>query len=132
MEFDFSETVEYIPEWNKNKQEVGDKQVKATLSLLDMGELIQLIAITAKANQDSDDGVAGAEGTALMVKAAQDFLPQHVTIKNFRKLNGDELDIDTIVRFPIFMNFTVELLQALIEASTPNEDDVGNLKGQPG
>ena len=132
MEFDFSETVEYIPTWNYNKHGGKDEQVRATLTLLDMGELISLIAITAKANQDTEEGETGAEGTALMVKAAQDFLPKHVTLFNFRNKKGEELDIDRVVRFPIFMNFTVELLQALIEASTPNVDDVGYLSGQPG
>lgn len=132
MEFDFSETVEFTPEWNKNKQEPEDKQIKTTLTLLDMGELIELIAITAKANQDTVDGDPGPEGAALMAKAAQDFLPEHVTITNFHNKKNEELDIDTIVRFPVFMNFMSELLAALIEASTPNEDDVGNLSGQPG
>lgn len=131
MQIEFSPEVVYVPVYNKNKDLPESEQIKVEFTVLEMGELIEIIGITAKAgirkNSEVDED---SETAGIMIEAARKFLPGHTTIRNFRTTSGDEIDIDLVLKYPKFLQLMVELLGALVENSSPGDEDQKNSNEQ--
>ncbi len=132
MKVSFSRLVEYVPEWNGNKDLPEAEQVKVKLVPLEMGDLVGLMEVIQDFTGDADEE---GKTTVAMDKAVS-------VLKNISHLSGSieviNLEDDSgpvtsedIVKFPRFMELTMEVFNELASISMPNEEDEKNSKAQP-
>jgi hypothetical protein len=128
MKYSFTPTAEFIPEWNGNRELPDEEQIKMTVSVLSMGDLLNLMDVMEQGGNtgevDSDQLDMGT--TKALVEMATELLPKYIT--DFRGLEVDDgpIDIATMSGFPQFINLIVEITFELISRSTPNEEDTKN------
>jgi hypothetical protein len=132
MKFKFTPTSVFSPEWNGNRDLPESEQITMTLSVLNMGDLLNLMD-TIESHKDGNDSVDSDSLDVSTVKEivsmANELLPKYVT--DFKGLESDDgpIGLDTLCKYPQFMNLVVEITFELINKSTPDEEDSKNLEG---
>ncbi len=131
MKYKLSKEVEFTPVWNENKELPEEEQVKFTLKVLSMGDVLILMdtledAADEDGNVDGDRLTAGT--TTKLVNEATRLLPIYATMEGLEGEDGEVIGVDTITLFPQFIGLITEVLFELISISTPNEADSGNSK----
>lgn len=136
MQTDFSLTQSYIPEWNGNRALPEDEQIKAVLSVIDMGSLMRLVDAFSKTGIASEGKVDtdNIDHSAIqpVLNEFGGLLPQNVKLSNLKGKDGVEVTIEQVVKFPTFLGLALELLMKLMEISSPSEEDVKNLNTPSG
>lgn len=128
MKYNFTPTAPFTPEWNGNRELPEDEQISMTLSILSMGDLLNLMDVMEnqghKGEVDSD--MLPASTTKAIVDLATELLPRYAT--DFKGLDTDNgpLDLTALCAYPQFIGLVVEITFELISRSTPNEDDTKN------
>ena len=130
MQISFSKIVAYTPEWRDNDKLPEAEQCSASLTLLDVEDLMFLLDAFSEAGIEGEVEQAdlGTEQLKPIIKTNGHLLPKYVKISNLKNkvTGGEEITIEDIVKYPYFLNLAAELLMKLAEASSPSDDDVGN------
>lgn len=135
MKYHLSKQVEFIPEWNSNKDLPEKEQVKFDLRVLSMGDVLLLMdtledVADDKGNVDSDTLTASM--TSKLVNEAVRLLPTYAAMSGLEDQDGTEITVNNITEFPQFVGLITEVLFELISISQPNEVDLGNSSGPSG
>lgn len=134
MQIDFSLDHEYTPEWRGNDKLPEAEQFGATLTILDVEDLMFLLDAFAEAGIEGEVEATELTGDQLkpIIKSNGHLLPKYVTVSNLRrKAGGEELTIADVVKYPYFLALAAELLMRLAEVSSPDDEDVGNSDAPP-
>jgi hypothetical protein len=126
MKFSFSKDVEYVPEWNGNDKLPAKEQIKCTLTVLNMNELMILVDAFTKAGITGEEQIQDTAAMKPILDQMGPLLPKHVKMKGLFDDSGKAITMEEIVEYPIFLNLCVELLMKLSEISSPSDDDAKN------
>jgi hypothetical protein len=128
VKVNFKKSVPFTPEWNDNKKLPEADQLHLTLSPLDVGEALHLMATLQDGGFDSGEvKTLKVEQSKALIESCGKYIPAHVT-----EVRGNEdFDMEDVVKYLAFMTLAAEILFKLIEISQPTEQDVKNLKPQP-
>lgn len=134
MQIDFSLDHPYTPEWRGNDKLPEAEQMSATLTILNVDDLMFLMDAFSEAGIEGEVETADLSGEQLkpIIKSNGHLLPKYVKIHNLRKSSGgEELTVADIVTYPYFLALAAEILMRLAEVSSPDQDDVGNSNAPP-
>lgn len=132
MRVKFSKSVEYIPEWKKNRDLPEAEQVRVTIKPMKMQDLMVLLDDLQRAAADGQLAVTDAEAPSNVVKIKEllkssgHLLPRYATVHNL--FNGDDepVGIEDVVDYPHFMGLAAEVLSYLAARAMPNEEERKN------
>jgi hypothetical protein len=134
MQISFSKDTVYTPEWRGNDKLAEGEQFTATLTLLNVEDLLFLLDAFNEAGIQGEVEQTDLDTDQLkpILKSNGHLLPKYVKINNLKNSEtGVDLTTAEIVEFPFFLNLAAELLMKLAEVSSPNDDDVGNSNALP-
>jgi hypothetical protein len=122
MKIEFSRSREYVPEFNGNKELPEEEQLKATISVMRLSDLLDLGDTFKEADfEEGDMKNMTLDQMKVLVKGAGQYVPKYV------KLSGnDGFALDDVVQFPQFLSLAAELLFTLLSYSQPTTADVKN------
>ncbi len=129
MQIEFSLDHPYTPEWRGNDKLPEAEQFTATLSIMDVADLMFLLDTFSEAGIEGqvEQDELSTEQLKPILKSVGHLLPTYVKIINLRnKKTGTEITVEEIVKYPYFLPLASELLMRLAEVSSPSEDDTGN------
>ncbi len=134
MQISFSREQSYTPEWRGNDKLPEAEQFTATLTLLNVEDLMFLLDAFSEAGigGEVEQSDLAVDQLKPILKSNGHLLPTYVKVSNLKNsATGDEINIEQIVEFPFFLNLAAELLMKLAEVSSPSDDDVGNSNALP-
>jgi hypothetical protein len=122
MKVNFSKNTHYVPEFNDNKILPIVDQISAEVSPLPFTVFLDIRDVLAQSSfTRADLKDLTTDQLKLIVGALGKYVPAYVV------LNGLEgFTVEDVVNYTPFFPLAVELLFALINASTPNEADLKN------
>jgi len=129
MQIAFSIDHPYTPEWRGNNELPEAERFTATLSTMTVSDLMLLLDGFSEAGVEGTVEVTsiGTEQMKPIIAQLGTLLPKYVKIHNLNRAeDGTSVTVDDVIKFPYFLNLSVELLMKLAEISTPQDDDVGN------
>lgn len=134
MKYKLSKEVNFVPEWNGNKDLEQAEQVKFVLKVLSMGDVLLLMDTLESSGVADEDGNVNSETltagtTTQLVNEAVRLLPQYTSMEGLENEDGEEITVNNICEFPQFIGLITEVLFKLIEISTPNDGDSENSSG---
>ena len=138
MKVKFSRSVDYIPEWNGNRELPDSDQVKTKLRPLEMHDLIKLmdnlqsaaVGVPDPASQVASDLPKNMGQIKSLVETCGDLIPKYCDITGLEDGSGPVTSTD-LTRFTWYLALAAELLSELGSISMPNEAEEKNLKTQP-
>jgi hypothetical protein len=115
-------TIEFVPDWNKNKK--SDNPIKIHFNPLSIDCYCELIDIAQKARENTETGKI--KDFSVMGKLALRMLP--VFKKNITKIenitNGNRIIIiEELVESPEFIELNSEIMNEMIIRATITQDD---------
>lgn len=137
MKVDFHRVIEFVPDWKDNAELPEKEQIMIILSPLEYGDFLHVVDRISKIGAGGDlSEIQEDERRSKMVidlmTDAGDIIPRYV--QEVRNLEGPDGPIqpEDITKYSYFFELGIEVLNTLVEVSTPNEDEEGNLDTQPG
>lgn len=129
MQYEFSKTTKFVPEWNKNSELEEAERVSMTLSVLSMGDVLRVMDIlegSSAPGGNVDSNQLDMATTGKLVEYATGVLPTYVS--EFANLEGPEgpVGVSDICQYPQFIGLIIEILFQLVSISTPSEEDTKN------
>lgn len=124
MRLNFSKTATFIPTFNGNNALSEKDRLTATLTVMDMGDLIDLVDALQRAAGGAtvvDTSKINVEGTKALITSAAHFLPKYVALSG-----AEDFTMEDVVKYPAFFPLAQELLVELSRISSPTEQDVKN------
>lgn len=134
MQISFSKTQVYTPEWRGNNKLAEGERFTASLTLLNVEDLMFLLDAFSEAGIEGEVEQSSLDTDQLkpIIKSNGHLLPKYITVNNLKNSEGGEdLTINDVVEYPFFLNLAAELLMKLAEVSSPSDDDVGNSDAPP-
>jgi len=138
MQISFSKTKMYTPEWRGNDKLVEGERFTASLTLLNVEDLMFLLDAFSEAGIEGevDQSKLDTDQLKPIIKSNGNLLPKYVKVNNLKNSDdGSDIDIEAVVEYPFFLNLAAELLMKLAEISSPSDEEVGNsnapLDGEP-
>ncbi len=122
MKIAFSKSVEYTPEFHKNKELPITEQLIATCGVIEINEYFHILDVLQNVGfKEGDQNSLTLAQMALLSKEAGAYLLKYV------KLTGnDGFSLEDVVKYPKFFPLTTELLFKLVEIASPSDQDVKN------
>lgn len=138
MKVKFSKSVQFTPEWNKNRELPEKDQIKLVLKPLLFDDLLAIMdalggnKIIQEVKESGAEAVRERVDMPRVIKEVGALLPKYVT--EFSGLEDDvgPITIEEITQYPAFLGLAIEVLMKLAEISSPSEETEGNSEGQPG
>lgn len=140
MKVKFSNSIPFTPTWNGNDQLPEEDQVKSVLRPMLFDDLMSFFDAIGGAKAAGELKTLAADGNVeeltnkldfgKLIREVGNLVPKYATIENLEGLDGP-LSAHDIVKYPMFMGLTIELLTKLADISSPSEDAEGNSEGQP-
>lgn len=131
MKVKFSKNVEYIPEWNGNRDlPVGD-QIKTVISPMEIGELITLMDALGMSGEDGERIAINMKNYDAAVKELRSVIPSYIKLSNFFTEDGEEIGIELITTYGRFMGLSIELLMQCVQISIPSDVTEKNSEKPP-
>lgn len=129
MKTDFSKSHDYTPDWNGNQDLPEDEQIKSVLDVLDMDALMALLDAFTEVGLEGevDTDTVDASKIKPVLEQFGDLLPKHVSsLTGLFGKAGEALTIEDVVKYPKFLNLSLEFLMELSRISSPTDDDTKN------
>jgi hypothetical protein len=127
MKISFSEKITFVPEWKGNDKLPEDEQIKVTLKVMTMSDLLTVMDMfqASGLSGEVDAAKVDVEKTKKVLAGAKEILPKYAEITNL-ELDTGFASIETVVHYGTFTRLAMEILLKLAQISTPNEEEQGN------
>jgi hypothetical protein len=134
MKIKFSKSVDYVPEWNKNRELPLSEQIKSTIKPMEFDDLLTIM--DAMGGQKAIDEAGGDTSkvkfdSGKFMQEAGNLFPKYVSLSNIEDADGPVNPAD-LLKYPVYAGLVVELLMKSSSISVPSDATEGNSEGQPG
>lgn len=122
MKVAFSRQNDYLPAFNNNKELPPEEQLKVTMKVMILLDLLDLTDVLKSVGFEKGDVKdLTIEQMKALVKEGGKYIPKYCVL-----LNADGFNLEDVVTYSTFLPLASELLFTLLNNSSPSAADVKN------
>lgn len=122
MKIEFSREVNYVPEFNGNKELSESEQLVVHIKVMKLADLLDLMDVLKQAKFEKGDvkDLTPGQMKAIVTQAGK-YIPLYCTLEH-----AEGFAVEDLAQFAVFMPLATEVLFTLLNVSSPNVADAKN------